>query len=129
MRNDRREAFALMAMGIAAAVTAPAAVALTEHLADVTPSSPPAGSPQARAARNRRHLPNVPLRTHDGRDVRFYDDLVKGRKVLINFTYTNCTRTCPRTTENLRRVQEILGDRVGRDIFIVSLSLDPERDT
>jgi protein SCO1/2 len=129
MRNDRREAFALMAMGIAAAVTAPAAVALTERLTDGTPSSAPAGSPQARAARNRRHFPNVPLRTHDGRDVRFYDDLVKGRKVLINFTYTNCARTCPRTTENLRRVQEILGDRIGRDIFIVSLSLDPERDT
>jgi protein SCO1/2 len=77
----------------------------------------------------RRHFPNVPLRSHDGRAVRFYDDLVKGRKVIINFTYLNCANTCPRTTENLRRVQEILGDRIGRDIFIVSLSLDPERDT
>jgi protein SCO1/2 len=64
----------------------------------------PDRSPQARAERMRRHFPNVALRTHDGRAVRFYDDLVKGRKVIINFTYLNCTSTCPRTTENLRRV-------------------------
>jgi protein SCO1/2 len=129
MQNDRREAFAFLAAGVAAAVMAPAAAAL--KLAPSASGAPPAPdrSPEARAERLRRHFPNVPLRTHDGRDVRFYDDLVKGKKVLINFTYTNCTRTCPRTTENLRRVQEMLGDRIGRDIFIVSLSLDPERDT
>ena len=77
----------------------------------------------------RRYFPNVPLRTHDGRSVRFYDDLVKGKKILINFTYTNCEQTCPLTTANLRKVQAMLGDRMGKDIFIVSLSLDPDRDT
>jgi len=128
MRNNRRETFALLAAGVAAAVTTPAALAVGQKLTDDSPLAPGAFA-KTRAERSRRHFPNVPLRTHDGRDVRFYDDLVKGKKVLINFTYTNCTRTCPRTTENLRRVQELLGDRIGRDIFIVSLSLDPERDT
>ena len=37
------------------------------------------------------YFPNVLLTTHDGREVRFYDDLVKGKKVLINFMYTQCT--------------------------------------
>jgi protein SCO1 len=129
MRNDRREAFAFLAAAVAAAAAMPSALARPATSDDVAASSAPDRSPQARAQGLRRHFPNVPLRTHDGRDVRFYDDLVKGKKVLINFTYTNCTQTCPRTTENLRRVQEILGDRIGRDIFIVSLSLDPDRDT
>jgi len=129
MRNERRDAFAFLAAGLAAAAVAPAALALNAAPDDTGESTAPDGSPAARSARLRRHFPNVPLRTHDGRDVRFYDDLVKGKKVLINFTYTNCTQTCPRTTENLRRVQELLGDRVGRDIFFVSLSLDPDRDT
>jgi protein SCO1/2 len=128
MRNDRREALGWLAAGVAAAAAAPAAAAITAAAPTSMPIAPDR-TPEARAARMRRYFPNVPLRTHDGRNVRFYDDLVKGRKVLINFTYTNCAVTCPRTTENLRRVQELLGDRIGRDIFIVSLSLDPERDT
>jgi protein SCO1 len=129
MRNDRREAFAFLAAGIAAAAVAPAAVALTTRGNGAAPPTSPEEFRASLARQASRHFPNVLLRTHDGRNVRFYDDLVKGKKVLINFTYTNCTRTCPRTTENLRRVQELLGDRIGRDIFIVSLSLDPERDT
>jgi protein SCO1 len=81
------------------------------------------------AEQMRRYFPNVPLQTHDGRSVRFYDDLVKGRKVIINFTFTSCTGTCPRTSSNLARVQEMLGDRIGKDIFLVSISIDPEHDT
>ena len=129
MRKDRRDAFAWLAAGVAAAAIAPSALAVDARAIDMEAPPAPDRSPRARAASLRRYFPNVTLRTHDGRDVRFYDDLVKGKKVLINFTYTNCTATCPRTTENLRRVQEMLGDRIGRDIFIVSLSLDPDRDT
>ena len=74
-------------------------------------------------------LPNVVLTTHENNTVRFYDDLVKGRVVLINFMFTNCKRFCPVTTPNLVRVQVALGDRVGRDIFLYSITLDPATDT
>ena len=37
-------------------------------------------------------FPNVVLKTHEGRNVRFYDDLLKGKIVLINFMYASCTR-------------------------------------
>ncbi len=78
----------------------------------------------------RYHLPNVDLVTHDGKKVRFYDDLVKDRKVVINFMYTNCADgTCPITTANLVQVQKLLGDRVGRDIFFYSITLSPDHDT
>lgn len=75
------------------------------------------------------HLPNVPLMTHEGRKVRFYDDLVKDKIVVINFMYAKCEGICPGITTNLVRVQRLLGDRVGKDIFMYSFSLKPEQDT
>jgi protein SCO1 len=75
------------------------------------------------------YFPNVPLVTQDGKTVRFYDDLLKGKKVLINFIFGSCEQACPLDTANLARVQKLLGDRVGRDIFMYSITLDPERDT
>lgn len=77
----------------------------------------------------RRNLPNVPVTSQDGRTYRFYDDLVRGKTVLVNFFYAECNGICPRMTSNLARIQAALGDRVGKDIFIYSISLKPERDT
>ena len=77
----------------------------------------------------RRHLPNVALVTHQGKTVRFYDDLVKDKKVVINCVYTRCQGVCVPVTANLVRVQKLLGDRVGRDIFFYSITLKPEEDT
>jgi protein SCO1/2 len=85
--------------------------------------------PAAAAPTQASRLPNLPLETHDGRQVRFYDDLLKGRTVTINFMYTLCGDICPGMTQNLVEVQRLLGDRVGRDIFMYSLSLQPEYDT
>jgi len=87
---------------------------------------------QAQSASSNRlakHFQNVLLRTQDNRDVRFYDDLVKGKVVLINFMFTTCTSLCPRSTANLVKVQEALGDHAGRDMFLVSISVDPDHDT
>jgi protein SCO1/2 len=72
---------------------------------------------------------NVAVSTQDGRTLRFYDDVMKGKIVLINFFFTECDAICPLMTENLARVQELLGARAGRDIFMVSISLQPEHDT
>ena len=76
-----------------------------------------------------RSFPNVTLTTHNGRKVRFYDDLIKDKIVIINFMYVKCDGKCPGTTANLVQVQKLLGDRVGKDIFIYSISLKPEEDT
>ncbi len=72
---------------------------------------------------------NAELRTHEGKTVRFYDDLMKDKIVLINFMFTDCGDVCPGMTQNLTDVQKLLGDRVGRDIFMYSISLEPETDT
>ena len=75
------------------------------------------------------YFPNVPLTTHEGEEVRFFDDLIEDKVVVINFIYTSCPDTCPLETAQLVRVQKIMGDRVGKDVFFYSISIDPERDT
>ncbi len=77
----------------------------------------------------RAHLPNVELITQDGKKVRFYDDLVKDRKVVIQFMFTRCRDACPVITRHLAQAQKILHDRAGHDIFFYSISLSPEEDT
>ena len=72
---------------------------------------------------------NVEVKTHDGRTLHFYDDVMKGKIVMINFFFTDCDAICPLMTENLARVQELLGPRVGTEIFMASISLQPEHDT
>ena len=77
----------------------------------------------------RRHLPNVELVTQDGARVHFYDDLVKDRRVVIQFMFTRCKDICPVITHHLAEVQALLGGRVGQDIFFYSVTLSPEEDT
>ncbi|MGH7150967.1 MAG: SCO family protein [Planctomycetota bacterium] len=74
-------------------------------------------------------FPNAVLRTHEGKEVRFKDDLLKGKVAVLNFFYTRCEGVCPGTVKNLLEVQRILGDRVGRDLFLYSITLRPEEDT
>ena len=111
-----------MALGAAGAAGALAAAA-----ASLRPS--PRGQ-DARDAprRGNRRIPDVALTTHDGRQVRFHSDLVKDRVVFVNMMYAQCSQRCPPMTHNLRRVQALLGPRVGRDVFMYSISLMPEHD-
>jgi protein SCO1/2 len=75
------------------------------------------------------YFPNVELTTQDRVRVRFYDDLLKDKAVAINVIWTHCIDACPLETAQLVQVKRLLGDRVGRDIFFYSISIDPKRDT
>jgi protein SCO1 len=75
------------------------------------------------------YVPNPVVTTQDGKQVRFYDDLIKNRIVVLSFIYTSCRDVCPLVTARLAQVQEKLGDIVGREFFFVSVSIDPENDT
>jgi protein SCO1 len=74
-------------------------------------------------------MPNVPVVDQNGRTLKFYDDVIKDRIVVINFAYTVCKDMCPLVTARLALLQDKLGDLVGRDIHFVSISIDPVRDT
>ena len=121
-----RRAF-LGSMGISLIQTAMAAgVGLAEE--KVAPAPMPTPTPTTANRPSASRFPDVMLTTHEGRDVRFYQDLMKGKVMLINFMYSTCT-DCPTYTANLARVQRLFGDRVGRDVFMYSISLDPEQDS
>ena len=74
-----------------------------------------------------KRFPNVPLLTHTGKEVRFYDDLLKDKKVVINFMYTVCTNICTPVTQNIRQAQQLLGN-FADDIHFYSISLTPLQD-
>ena len=75
---------------------------------------------------------NVELVTHEGESVRFVDDLVRGRPgrtVVVQFMYTHCEGICYPTSQNLRRVHRYLRPRMGDEIEMYSITLDPKRDS
>jgi protein SCO1/2 len=100
-----------------------------------TPAAVAFGAPERSTSARRtgrfdaRYFSNVVLHAHDGRRVRLYDDLLRGKTVLVNFMYTVCRGVCPGVTTNLLEVQRLLGPRVGRDIFFYSVTLEPDEDT
>jgi protein SCO1/2 len=75
-----------------------------------------------------KYFPNHILYTQDNKPVHFYDDMLMGKVVLINFFFTTCTGICPAMTANLARVQTALGAHVGKDVTMISISVDPETD-
>jgi protein SCO1/2 len=122
---SRRKLLSWTAVAPLAAATTLATAAGTEAAPD---ASKPTKSELARQRIQRMHLPNVPLITHEGKPVKFYDDLIKGKIVTLNFFYTKCDEVCPGVTANLAQVQKLLGGEVGTKLFMYSLSLKPEED-
>jgi len=75
------------------------------------------------------YFPNYELITEEGKKVKFFDDIIKDKVFSINFIFTNCQNICPLETARLKEVYQQLGDRVGKDIFMYSITVDPKRDT
>jgi protein SCO1 len=76
-----------------------------------------------------KYFSDVELIDQDGQKMRFYSDVLKNKVVIINTFFTTCTSVCPPMTRNFEKVQEALGDRLGKEAFLVSISIDPETDT
>ncbi len=75
------------------------------------------------------NVPDVPLVDQDGKPVRFYTDLVKDRVVAVNFVFTSCTTICPPMGANFAKLRKILSARAGREVQLISVSVDPATDT
>jgi protein SCO1 len=87
------------------------------------------GQTQAQESPARKWFSDVELLDQDGRKVRFYSDMLKGKTIVLNAFFTTCTSVCPPMSRNLEKVHAALGERLGKDVFIVSISVDPETDT
>ena len=84
----------------------------------------PGGAREARA-----YFTDLELRTQDDKPVRFYTDAMEGKTVVINFIYTNCKDACPLITQKMLQMRDLLGDKFNKDVFYVTISTDPARDT
>lgn len=102
----------------------------------------PAGGQQARRAADnagppaegqgldpKRSIPDAEVFNQDGRKIRFYSDLVKDKVVIVSFVFTSCALICPMQGESLSKLQAKLGERLGSEVHLISISLDPEADT
>jgi protein SCO1/2 len=76
-----------------------------------------------------KYFTDVELIDQDGRKLRFYSDVLKGKTVIVNAFFTTCTSVCPPMNRSMEKIQEALGARVGKDLFLVSISVDPATDT
>jgi cytochrome oxidase Cu insertion factor (SCO1/SenC/PrrC family) len=92
----------------------------------------PASTPLANPAKKRdpqAYFTDRQLIDQNGVKQRFYSDVLKGRLVVMNTIFTNCADACPLITEQMTRVRAALGDSFGKDVYFVSISSDPERDS
>lgn len=106
----------------AGVLTAPAATAQNVTMASEL-------SAEQELDRARAYFTNLELIDQDGRTVRFFDDVLKDKVVVINFIFTNCDGACPLMTHKLSLVRDRMEGQIGDPLQFVSLSIDPERDT
>jgi cytochrome oxidase Cu insertion factor (SCO1/SenC/PrrC family) len=94
----------------------------------VTPIAKPTPAPAVANSRGM-SIPDIDVLDQDGNALHFYRDLIKDKTVAINFIFTNCTTICPPLAATFARVQKEMGDRVGKDVHFISISVDPVTDT
>jgi protein SCO1 len=94
-----------------------------------SPPAPVVAEPSTSATvANPPQIPDVTLRTHRGDSVRFYSDLVRGKVVAINFIFTTCKGVCPPLGVNFAALSRRMRDRLGKDLELISISVDPVND-
>jgi protein SCO1 len=75
------------------------------------------------------YFTDVVLVNQNGEKMRFYSDLLEGKVVIINSFFATCTGSCLPLNRNLEKLQAGLGARMGKDVHIISISVDPAVDT
>jgi protein SCO1 len=120
-------AVAVMVLTVTAAPLG-AAVAWTDHLT-TAPPEPPLAPPAGPVSPARKYFSDVELVDQNGHTHRLYSDLLQGKTVVVEAFFTTCTGACPVMGQKLAALQEWLGDRLGKDVYLLSFSVDPQTDT
>lgn len=105
---------------------------LSIEVAAQSKSEPSCHAPASKAepaTRSKMVIPDVKVFDQDGNALNFYTDLIKNKTVAINFIFTNCTTICPPLAATFAKLQKEMGDRVGKDVHLISISVDPVTDT
>jgi protein SCO1/2 len=91
------------------------------------PSKPASSANGESAAKN--YFTDVLLVNQNGEKMRFYSDLLQGKVVVINSFFATCTGSCLPLNRNLEKLQKALGDHMGKEVYFISISVDPKVDT
>ncbi len=75
------------------------------------------------------YFTNVKLINQYGEEMSLFDDLLRDKVVVINPYFLSCTGSCPVMNGMMKELQDYFGDRVGKDVHLISISVDPEHDT
>jgi len=128
--TTKRAAVATLALWLAGGALPGSAAAQSEdpHAHHAVPAPAPEAQDPG-TARETLDIPDVEVLDQEGRRVRFASDLVRGRVVAINFLFTNCTTICPPLAVTFGKLRKLLGERAGRDVHLISVSVDPTNDT
>ncbi len=112
-------------------VTVPVLGALSAFADKTTPVPAHKFAPRisGREMLRKRYFPNFELITQDGKKMKFYDDMLKDKIVVLNMMYADCEGVCPLITMNLKRVQKILNEQIKHEIFFYSMTVKPEQDS
>jgi protein SCO1/2 len=123
--------FLILAFVLSASALPAVAQETSEHCHPQAAQTTAAKAPEVPEAQplDALNVPDVPLVDQDGKPVRFYTDLVKDRVVAVNFVFTSCTTICPPMGANFAKLQKILSARAGREVQLISVSVDPGTDT
>lgn len=93
------------------------------------PANTAGPAPAGQGPDRKMSIPDAEVFDQDGKKIRFYSDLVKDKVVIVSFVFTTCSLVCPMQGESLSKLQATLGERLGKDMHLVSVSTDPEADT
>lgn len=107
---------------------APARAIQEQKKAEKSAAAQPAQKPLDPDAEKRTYFTDLELITQEGKKVHFYSDMLKDKVVLVTAYYLNCAGACPLQNVVLSKLQRILGDRFGKSIFFISISVDPLND-
>jgi cytochrome oxidase Cu insertion factor (SCO1/SenC/PrrC family) len=94
-------------------------------------SATPAGPGPAKANTDaaRAYFTDAILVNQYDEEMRFYSDLLDGKVVVINPFFAECKDSCVKMSSTMKYLQDHLGDRVGKDVHLISLSVDPSKDS
>jgi len=98
-------------------------------LAQEPPATPQTVVPKTQENNAERYFTDTVLINQNGERMRFYSDLLKDKTVIIDTFFATCQASCLPMNRNLAQIQEGLGDRLGKDVNIISISVDPSVDT
>lgn len=84
---------------------------------------------QSEEERARNFFTDTEVIDQNGRKLRFYSDVLRERVVLISFIFTNCEYSCPMLAQKLKQARALMVPAIKDEVWFVTLSVDPERDT